>query len=350
MNGINCRWIVAGIVMVLALVSGTPGADAPGKTPADDSALYERIVKLYLDGQWEELETDLAAKATALAKLPKEQAADVAYIKQAVADGRPAWWKAVKAGKKTPLKVTVWGKTITTAFDPAGKSNVQTNVTNGVITQTMTWKPDEMDNPAGAEHGFSKGELTHLGIWQIFGSAEVMLSVPIETQSRLNEAERLLLNRYTDLRSEAAGIYYSSPRARRWGLWLACAGYMDKYAKVQTIQGRKSIGAMLMAEVLGHPERYPSIKLPKDVPAENAEEKLADFLKNWMEKHAVTLAEDKSLREAIKSFAASNSEKGWKAGQAILPNGLTMALDPAADKGPREKREAWVKEQWAKVK
>jgi len=42
------------------------------------------------------------------------------------------------------------------------------------------------------------------------------------------------LTRFLDFRGGLTGVYYAPPMSRRWGLWLACASYMDEYAKMPT--------------------------------------------------------------------------------------------------------------------
>jgi len=49
---------------------------------------------------------------------------------------------------------------------------------------------------------------------------------------------------------------------------------------------RKALAAMFVAEEVGHREKYPSIDLPVDFPADKAEETLALHLKDWWRKTA----------------------------------------------------------------
>ena len=72
---------------------------------------------------------------------------------------------------------------------------------------------------------------------------------------------------------------------------------------------RKAMGAMFIAEVLSHPKTYPSVKLPKEVPADDTEAALTPFFKDGLGSTPLTFAEDMALREAIKTFAAANEGK-----------------------------------------
>ena len=129
------------------------------------------------------------------------------------------------------------------------------------------------------------------------------------------------------------------PRARRWGLWLDLASWEKKY---EQMRDRRTVGAMFVAEVVGHAGRYPSIRLPDTLPDQGAEEKLAGELKSWIERHGLTLAEDQSLRDALKAFAAANTVKVRQTGAVTLSNGLTIAFDPETDKKEAEERDAWA--------
>ncbi|HSU67576.1 MAG TPA: hypothetical protein VLJ39_11935, partial [Tepidisphaeraceae bacterium] len=200
----------------------------------------------------------------------------------------------------------------------------------------------EMDSDAPAEHGFTKGELNDLLIWELLGLSSSWTGVPLRSQTNLDEKSQLLLNRYLDFRGNIAGLYYSTPRARRWGLWLDLASWEKEYEKLPTRNARKAAGAMFMQEVVGNRLKYPSIDLPKSLPEEGAENTLAQHLRGWIEKHPLTFSEDQSLRQAMKTFAAANALNVRSSGGVKLPGGQVVALDPDADQPEAAKRQAWL--------
>jgi hypothetical protein len=167
--------------------------------------------------------------------------------------------------------------------------------------------------------------------------------IPIGAQVNLKDDARRMLSYYLQFRSNVAGACFGNPRARRWGLWLDLAAWEPKYAKMEGVMSRRAVGAMFAAEVVAHADHYPSIHLPDSLPDSGAEEKLANELRPWIEKHGMTLAEDQSLRDALKAFAAANTGKVRLTGMVTLPNKLMVALDPEADKKEAEKRDAWLK-------
>ncbi|HET6252131.1 MAG TPA: hypothetical protein VFE47_30880 [Tepidisphaeraceae bacterium] len=325
---------------VAALLLSVPQALA---APPPGESLHDRIVRQYLNGTWDDASAELLSSAKQALALPPAEKADVDYIRKTIAECRPAWWKTTKAGQKVRFRPVVWGHTLSGTYDPAAKTNIQINFTNGVPAVTLTWNAKEMDDPAEAEHGFTKGELNDLTVWSTLGTAQSWMDIPLRSQTHLDAAGNMLLTRYLGIRGGMASAYYGTPRARRWSLWLGCWAYNAEHAKDPTIMCRKAMGAMYIAEVVGHPKTYPSVKVPKEIPASDTEEKLTPFYKDGLGRTPFTLAEDMALREAIKAFASANENKPRATGTVILPNGLAVALDPAQDKPLSAKRDAWIK-------
>jgi len=346
--------VVAAAALAGVRAESTWAADAASEPAPGSAEFYTRVTKEYLDDKAEEAAQDLALNAKLIEALPASQKADVNYIKETLAECRPVWWGECKAGKKTLLKpLSVWGRPLVATYDPASKSGISVQWQDAIMKVTVTWSSADMDNPAHAEHGYSKGELNDLGVWCTLGAADGWSRVTLDmlqAMSKATPAMKLQLSRYLDFRGNVGGVYYGMPRARRWGLWLYMAAYMDKYSHGDAYMGRRAVGAMFVTEVVAHPDKYPSIKLPREVPADGAEGKTALALKDWIEGHGWTVGEDKSIREAIKTFAMANEKTTQASNLVTLANGLTLALDPEVDKPLGVKRDEWVKDQLAKPK
>ncbi len=351
-------WRVATMAVLagaaLAGAARTRGAGAASSPQGAGEEFYTRVSKAFLDDKAEEAARDLEANGPLIAGLPAAQKADVGYIREAIAEGRPAWWNDCKAGKKTLLKpLVLWGRPLVATYDPEAKSSISMQWTDNLMKITVGWSSKDMDNPGQAEHGYTKGELSDLGIWCTLGSADGYSRLTLDMLQALGKptpAVKLQVLRYLDFRGNLGGAVYAMPRARRWGLWLYLACYMDKYSHNDVYMGRRAVGAMFVAEVLGHAAAYPSLKVPKDVPADGAEGKAALALKDWIEGHGWTVGEDRSIREALQTLAMANEKTTQASGIVTLGNGLTLALDPEADKPLGAKRDAWVKEQVGKLK
>ena len=106
---------------------------------AETQDIHDSLVVAYLDANWDEAEQLLTSKSKEFAALTDPtQKADVVYVRQAIAECRPAWWKSCKAGKHAAFKALVWGRTLDVVYEPGTKFNTQMRVTNLSTTATIT--------------------------------------------------------------------------------------------------------------------------------------------------------------------------------------------------------------------
>ena len=344
-------WTIPVLLACLAGLSAAAGAEAPKTKPAASSPgdLYDRIAGAYMKGEWDQLEKELAASPKELAALSQAQQSDVAYVRQALAECRPAWWKQCKAGRKVLIRPTVWDRTLNATYDPNGKGGIELKTVGREQTLLISWDAGNMDNPDPAEYGFLKGDLAGLGVWHTLGIAATWAAMPAQALANLSEKDKLRLQLYWDFRGNVTGLYYGGPPARRRGLHIYLAAYMEKYGKGPMAASRRAVASMFLTQVLSSPAKYPSLKLPDTLAAESAEEKLAVYFKFKIGRKTYwTIAEDKAFREAVKAFAANDKEV-LQAGKVTLPNGLVYALMAEDDASLRAKRDAWVKAQFDKA-
>ncbi|MBM4018388.1 MAG: hypothetical protein FJ288_08705 [Planctomycetes bacterium] len=333
-----------------ARTSPGSGAGPAGGAAAASGDLADRIVAAYMDGQWSDLEQALALPPSALTGLAPARQADVAYVRQAWAECRPPWWKLCKAGRKTPFQPAVWGRTLSAVYDPAAKSSVELKGGDPKPTLVFAWPAADMESAEPAEYGFLKGDLAGLGLWYNLGTGAAWAAMPAQSLLGLDEKGRLRLSLYSDFRGNLAALYYGDPPARRWGLHIYLAAYMEKYGKGPLAASRRAAAAMFLAEVLKDPAAYPSVRLPASLDAEGAEEKLAADLKfKVVRKSRWTISEDRAFRAAVRAFASANEQRVFETGKVALPNGLTFALMPDEDNLYRAVRDAWVKARFDKV-
>ena len=330
-------WFLIFLAFGTAIAAQTPPV-AP--TPGDS---FHHLLDAYLDGKWDEVEGMFTGSGRELQAIPLSEQPKVNYMRQTLAECRPEWWKRCKAAERFAFAPNVWGRAVKATFDPAAKSSVQLSLSRGQLALTLTWPTADMDNHAAAQRGFSKGDLACLSVWSTLGMAEAWSAIPLEAQNNLKADARVLLQQYLDFRSNVTDVYYGTPKARRWGLWLCLVMYVGENATNPVRTAREAVAAMFMSEVVANPTKYPSIQLPKGLPVEGLEEKLAWELRLRIEKHGWTLAEDKCLRAAIAAFALVNGRQAHLRGQVTLANGLVVALDPEKDKLLRPKRDLWFK-------
>jgi len=340
---------LAACLAFLAISEGN--AESQTTAPAPKSgALYARIKNAYMDGDWAELEKALNSPAAELAALAPTQQADVKYVRQAMAECRQEWWKLCKTGRKGVIQPIIWGKGLIATFDPNGQSGMQFRTNGKELWLTLRWDPNDMDSTANGEYGFLKGDLAGLGIWHTLGTCHALKAALGQIPANATEKDNLRMSLYLDFWGNIIALYYADPPARRWGLHIYLAAYMEKYGKGPMAASRRAAAAVFLTEVLSSPAKYPSLKLPDKLAAESAEESLAVYLKPTIgRKTHWTIAEDKAFREALKAFAAANDQKVLQGARVALPNGLTFAMLPDEDTPFRQKRDAWVKAQFDKA-
>jgi hypothetical protein len=321
--------------------SKSKSGDAP--TPGDP---YQRLCKAYMDGTWDDLEKDLKPGKEPPG-LTAEQRVELAAIRAAFAECRPAWWQSCKAKLAGQIHPVVWGRTLDMTFDPAGGEGLRMSVANNRIALTVSWPTADMDNREPKEHGFSKGDMINFLIWNTMGRAQSWSQVSSQALLSPSEKDKMGLAHYQFFRSDVTSFYYGTPTARRWSAFLYLVTWKPHYAAQADALARKANAAMFLVEALTDPAKYPTLSVPRSVAADGAEEKLAGQYANWIEKHAFTVAEDIALRKAIQKFAAANNDPLLLRTQQIvtLPNKLAISLDPAGDEKLRPLRDAWLKKQ-----
>lgn len=324
--------------------AATRGASVPTTAAAE---LYSQIVAKYAGSQWETIGDDLG-KSKDIAGMTKEQQADVTYIRQAVNDGRPAWWNQVKQGRKMQVGARLWQRAVTLVWDPSldpGIINMQTS--GGQLTFTTSWPASDMDSAVQAEHGFTKGDLAYVQIWGAFEMAEIYSSLSVQRLNTLDQPQKVKLNRFMAFRGTVTAAYFGTPRAQRWAGFLSLDAYLASHLTNDGFIPRKPFGAMLVQEIVSHPSKYPSLRIPRNVNADNAEGAFATNFMNQFERTTLTFAEYKGLREAVKEFALANDTKIYESGKVVLPNKLGMALNPDEDTEMAKLRNKWLMEELA---
>lgn len=317
-------------------------------TDSQPPDLHAEFVSQFLHGDWDDLAAALKSHTRELAALPATQKSDIDYIRRTIFECRPAWWDECKAGKLDRFRPIVWGRSIAATFDPSAQSNLSITYANGSPQITIKWNAAAMDSPIiKGELQFTEGEHTDLDIWRNLGSAESWAQIPPRAQLNLSEAEHKELSRYLSFRGNLAGVYYATPRARRLALWEGISGWSHEYDKAGMYMPMRAIGILFAAEVLGHPKTYPSVPWPQEPPADGAESKMIWELQEWIRYHELPLNEDRALREAFKAFALANESHTRQTGLAVLPNKLTLSLDPDQDKPLSVLRDKWIKQQYA---
>lgn len=348
---------VQGPAFLLAIGAAACAALAAAKavppTQPQAKARYEKIVQAFLAGKWDDLKQAMPVPRPELNLLTPPQRADLDYVREAAAQCRPAWWKLAKGTSKETFRVTLWGRTFPVTYVPAAEGHVKVGTLAGVPEITVSWDPNALDSTEPADpsmrgHGFTAGDTAELGLWRTIADGHLFASLGLRTVAKLHQQDKMGLARYRLFRANLAALYHCSPRSRHAALVIHLAAFMPKYGASPMDGCRRAIGSLFVAEVLADPSRYPSLPLPRRVPATGAEATAAVHYKMRMNQ-GWSVAEDRALRQAVLAFATRNDKQVLQTGKVILPNGLVTMLEPEKDAELTPKRDAWVIEQLEKA-
>lgn len=357
------RRMVLPIVVAAWSIVPAGGAEGPASRPA--AAEADRLVKAYLAGRWAEVAEARRSLAGRMQLLTARRRDDVAYVRKALAEHRPAWWASCKAKKKGMIRVGYWGRTFSVTYAPGDKAGLRWRQEGASVVCSVHWDPNGMDSPARGGgslggRGFSKGVVCELGIWRVLVSAYTLSRVaPWELEAlfdvkgpdgrlrKADPAKKLRFQQHQSFASELAALYHVGPVARQASLVWCLAPY--KLNNTAPLRPRRAIAAMVVATFLQDLSKWPSLKLPDRI-SDGTEKSTAMFY-HFRLRDPWTLAEDRALREAVWAFHRENPDKQVLGqGKIVLPNGQTFLLDIEKDKPHEARRNAWVRQQLEKAR
>lgn len=85
----------------------------------------------------------------------------------------------------------------------------------GSKTFTVSWKPDEMDSTARGMYGYLEGDMACVNIWSNLTMVKIRAGLSLRTPARMNDRDKLRVNRYMSFRSNLATLYHGTPPGRQ---------------------------------------------------------------------------------------------------------------------------------------
>jgi len=340
---------------VAAVVAWDVRSAAAGETPTQRArARCERIARAFLASRWDALRRELPVPEDERELLTPSQRKDLEYVRETLAQCRPAWWKAAKGTKRAKFRVQLWGRKLPVTYVPSEKPGLQMHTIAGVPEITVSWNPSPLDSTEPASRsarggGFTLGDKAELGVWGTLANGYLYATLGLRKIRTLHEQDKAGFARYGVFRENAGTLYHGSPRARHAALTIYLGAFLPKYGADPYGGCRRAIGSMFVAEVLADPSRYPSLPLPRGAPSGGAEQAAAIHYRSHMAADG-SVAEDRALREAILAFATKNDQTVLDSGKVVLPNALVTMLDPEKDGPLRPQRDAWVARQLRKAR
>jgi hypothetical protein len=286
----------------------------------------------------------MKGKQDEIAALPAGNVTDLTYIRRVLAECRPAWWEQVKAGKLTQIKQTVWEQPLVANVTPQTEGATLNGAS--MISDTLTGRfslairrMDSRDPLSGSDVGvaiptgrFVQGDAMSYHTWAMLGGVSALNKVGgTEKVNALKTADKTQFNRFLPFWEIVTGAYYGTPEARRLACVMGIASFETANDRRQDVASRRPFGAMVLLELRVH--RYPSVRgvgiAGRLEDMDNGEALNANLSVGPFSLLHLTLAEDRTLRDAIKAFAQANSD--WKNDVITLPLDVKIAFDKAKD-------------------
>ncbi len=332
------------------LEAARAAAAPPGVATDDGTAMYKDFVKRYMAGNWDKLATDIIAKKTEIAALPQQNQDDLAYIQQAVTDGRQAWWDTTKSGKTAQFKAAVWKDTVAVSYSngpsrpvPAGGSPV-----------ALSWPAALMDSfdalsltevGLGLNGNFRKGDEVEQLLWGDLATADLYQSIGADKIRTLSAAEKTQLTPYSAFWSAVTAGYYGTPGARRLIMVQALASFEPINDDRPDWLGKRPIGSAILIEMKVHKDIHKTAQgVIVNVSAVKDPHQFEMFKSKLLvlsfSGSKLTFEEDKAFREVFKTLAEANTS--WNVSKLSLQNDLSYDLNVQDDVPLAEERKKFL--------
>ncbi len=355
MRSIGTAGALAAVASILA-IAGSPGtgdgqagqARAAAGAAGTSDQWYDDLVRSYLDCDWAKLTPMLGDSRRHMRGLKADQRADVLYIREALAECRPPWWKYCQSTRPTQFPASIWGKRFVANFKPADKGSVSGDVDGNRIAVTLSWDPSALASqeaiwgPVGEQYGIVRCHDAEFDVWRNLGYNYLLVTVPAPALVKMHTEQEFLYNHLQDFFARMTALYYSSPRARlagliKGGLVLDAQGVAES-----TKRSHYAISVVVMNHVLEDPGKWPSFSLPLEKARKDPELTVVKYLlenlgENW------TLAEDRALREIVGDFMRATGGHVYRTGGEVpLPNGHAIKLIRLEDTALQQRRDEWI--------
>ena len=348
--------------MLLALCLAVPcawGDDAKSAKPKESAEnaekvkaakeYYQKMLDAYMHCKLDVLKEGRKGAARYTRFLSGQQRKDLGYMRSTAPTFRPKWWNKTHSSSKTMFRANIWGRPIVANYVPSRALGFQSvMIYRNRIVVTVSWKPSLVDNPNPAAgelakiHKMTKGDIGEVVVWHELGHNYITSNLPVKSVWPLYEDHRVLFFHLQEFYADMTALYHASPYGRLATLMLRLDG-LDWYREdEQHDRAAHAIGAIILADAMSDPGKWPSFHFPPEVPKDHVERRTIIYLYEHIAP-TWSLDEDRRLRTMIgKLIRANGNEIFKKKGKVPLANGLTFRLMAADDREHQKKRDAWV--------
>jgi hypothetical protein len=341
-------WVTA----VLCLGGMLPGVEA--RATADEQAppqSYTKAVETFMEGAEARELYSLVREAFRDARdLNREQREHLVEIRRRADDVRPDWWENAKSPSNISFRASMWGKSFTANYYPSEMMGVQAPIgmRGNRLIIIVSWRPSYVDNPRplggwlAEKHGLTRGDLGEVIVWHELGHNYISMHLSARDNLTLYRNHRLLYSHVQEFYADLTALRHASAGAARTALMFRLRELTHYEGRAPHTRAAHALGALMLTEWLEHPDDWPMVHFPPEVPEQQVELnairyiyqhfepewsvgeyfRLHDFLDHWVRRHG-----DRVLRGR---------------GHVRLPNGLEMHLIEPRDREAQAERDAWV--------
>jgi hypothetical protein len=354
-------WAV-GLPALLGQGASTKATTFTASSPAERAKAEaeecgRRIIDLYLASKWAPLEAELKNSVRHFNNMSQTMRQDVTYIRQMFAECRPAWWRQCRSSSNVSFEAEMWGRKFMANYTPADMLGMSgpVGIKNGKILCVVSWDPTKVDNPDPLEgelakkFGLTRADLAEMIVWHELGHNYVTTFLPVDTVLQLYSDHEMLFHHLQEFYADLTSIYHCGPKARR-GILLSRIDELTYYRDAEEhTRASHAIGALLLAEVLNDPARFPAFHLPGKVPEQKPELNTIIYMYEHMDLNW-TLAQDRAMKDIVRNFLTKYGEQVLRRrGEVPLASKLTFMLPAGDDRDIQPKRDQWVTQQLTKA-
>jgi len=336
----------------------TPPSDAPAakadpkaKAKAEAMAQYLKIMQCYKSGDLSRVPDEIKKITRLKPYLPRSAQADLAYIPRTLKMYRPAWWRNTRSSSNVTFQATLWGRRVTANYVPSDMFGgmAPVDVRGGKLVSIVSWRPSMIDNPKPAggylaqRHKLAKAAMGEAIAWHELGHNYIASFLPLNHVMILYENHSKLYFHLQEFYADMTSLYHSSPGGRLALIFTRLDELYEYDESEEHGRAAHAIGALVLANVLTSPTKWPSLHFPHKVPEKDIELSAIRYMyehidTNW------TITEDNALRLMLKRFIAANGAKVLRSkGMVALPSRIPIMLMVSDDRKHQPKRDQWVK-------
>ncbi|MEM6551865.1 MAG: hypothetical protein AAF750_07035 [Planctomycetota bacterium] len=372
---------LAGLLLGLCLLPTTPAlaedsapATQPATPPTSEAApaptpkskaqdFFTRLQRHALRGQpddFKKLRLEYRQHVRHLSSAQKRAVA--AMARDVLRQKPPTWWKNTRSSTPVSFKAEIWDKRFTANYKPTDTTGVQAlsirqtgwkRTRNGYepvlrLDIIVSWRPKHIDSDEPAEgliaksHGYTQGDLAEVIVWHELGHNYLSAHFSIDQTITLYTQHEELYVTLQEFFADMTAVAHAGHHARRAAMQMRLFE-LDQYDDdAPHNRGSHGVGAIFIHDVLNHPDKWPSVRLPPAVPKQQIELNTIIYAyENWAADWS--FAEAVRLQKLMQDYVKRNGETTFRRkGEITLPNRLEMQLMVSDDRDHQKERDAWV--------